>query len=299
MNDSILPNTKKCVHIVMTHGVLGIIACPMVDDNLVYSISKDEEEKFISVISNGNEGTVTKKLDKCGIKYKKIVWEDVVNRKYRPEDGYNIIILMLPLGLHAEPKKLKDAVEDYTRQFQPIVDGIGFYLGTCGNYNWDIPAWCSGNEMKPSATFRDKNGELCHDCVGVNIAGGPRYLELEKKYAGHLFMFPAMAVNYDEFMHADNEEAMRTEESITDEMREELGIEPGRDGYMRWLLRLGGYQYLLRIDTGLGDEKEYDEKVKEVSERTQLDIKVAEPGWADLQPTDDLYSECKSFLKQP
>lgn len=282
----------------MTHGTLGIIACPMVDDNLVYSLSKDDEEKFISVIANGNENTIVRKLDEHGIPYKKILWDDVANRNFRPQNGYNIIILMLHLGLHAEPKVLREAVENYAKQFQYVVDAIGFYLGTCGNYNWDPSSWCSDNGMKPSATFRDRNGELCHDCVGVNIAGGPRYLELEKKYAGHLFMFPAMAINYDEFMDADKEESMRLEASLTDEQREVLGIEPGKDGYMRWLLNLGGYQYILRIDTGIGNKKEFDDAIKDIAKRTRLEIKDAEPGWADLQPTDDLYAECKSLLPQ-
>ncbi len=280
----------------MTHGVLGIIACPMADDNLIYSLSKDKEEKSISIIANGNESSVRRKLDSSGISYEMIQWDDVAAGRYRPKDGYNIIILMLPLGLHAEPKKLKEAVENYAEQFQNAVDGIGFYLGSCGNYDWNMPLWCSSKGMKPSATFCDKNGELCHDCVGINIAGGPRYLELEKKYAGYLFVFPAMATNYDEFMRADNEESIRMEESITDEQREVLGIEPGKDGYMRWLLRLGGYQYILRIDTGLGDADEFERALKELSERTNLSIKDAEPGWADLQPTEDLYSKCKSFL---
>ena len=38
----------------MTKGILGLIACPMVDDNLVYSLSKDPEEKNIVIIDNDN-----------------------------------------------------------------------------------------------------------------------------------------------------------------------------------------------------------------------------------------------------
>ena len=85
-------------------------------------------------------------------------------------------------------------------------------------------------------------------------------------------------------------------QSHLDEMREALGIEPGRDGYMRWLLQLGGYENILKLDTGIGDREHWEDDLKKVSERTRLTIKEAEAGWATLQPTDDLYSKCKSML---
>ena len=205
-----------------------------------------------------------------------------------------MMILMLDLGLHSRPEVLKSAVENYTREMQPYADAFGFYLGTCGNFDWDIPGWCAKNGLKPAAMFCDGEGNLCHDCVGVNIAGGPKYNEMQKKYMGHLYIFPSMASNYDDFMNADHPDAM-AEESLTDDMREVLGIEPGRDGYMRWLLSLGDYKYILKLDTGIGNEH-FDEDLRKISERTRLKIKTAEEGWATLRSTDCLYTKCKSML---
>ncbi|MBE6528108.1 MAG: DUF1638 domain-containing protein [Thermoplasmata archaeon] len=282
----------------MTHGTLGLIVCPMVDDNLVYSLHKDPEQKNIIIVNNENTSSIKRKLTSMDIPFRMASWSEIASREYEPDpEQFNIIIYMTDLGLHSRPEELKSKVETIAEDLQPYVDGIGFYLGTCGNYEWNIPKWCEQKGMKPSAMFCDKNGCLCHDCVGVNIAGGPRYKDLQKKYTGHLYMFPAMANNYDEFMDADQAEAMATERSLTPEMREVLGIEPGRDGYMRWLLSLGGYEYILKIDTGIGDREHFDEDVQKVADRTHLKIKVADEGWADLQPTDDLYSKCKSFLK--
>lgn len=281
----------------MTSGVLGIILCPMVDDNLVYSITNDDEPKRIVVVTNGNEGSVSSKLSKATIPFETASWEDILSGSVKfDKSEYNLILHMIDLGLHARPEKLKEVVERLTGEMQPLVDAIGFYLGTCGNYDWNIPAWSDGMGYKPSAMFCDHNGCLCHDCVGINIGGGPRYNELQKEYMGHLYMFPAMATNYDEFMEADAANAEATEACLTDDIREVLGIEPGRDGYMRWLLSLGGYEYILRIDTGLGDKEEFDRDLKIVADRIRLKVKVAEDGWATLQPTDDLYAKCKSFL---
>ncbi|MBQ8179185.1 MAG: DUF1638 domain-containing protein [Candidatus Methanomethylophilaceae archaeon] len=281
----------------MISGILGMIVCPMVDDNLVYSLVKDDEPKRIVIVANGNEGSVATKLSKAGVPYETVSWDDVLSGSVVFDTGmYNLILYMIDLGLHSRPDELKRVVEGLTGEMQPYVDAIGFYLGTCGNYEWNIPAWSDGMGYKPSAMFCDRNGCLCHDCVGINIAGGPRYNELQSAYMGHLYVFPAMATNYDEFMEADQAEAAATEASLTDEMREVLGIEPGRDGYMRWLLSLGGYEYILKIDTGIGDRENFEADLQKVAAKTHLKIKEAEEGWATLQPTDDLYAKCKSFL---
>ena len=282
----------------MTHGVLGLIVCPMVDDNLVYSMKKDPEEKSVFIVQNKNNNSIRKKLDDAGIPYELVLWEDVLANRYEfDRTKFTMLIYMTDLGLHSRPEELKTTVEELATDMQPYVDGIGFYLGTCGNFDWNIPRWCDERGMKPSAMFCDKNGCLCHDCVGVNIAGGPKYAEMQQKYTGHLYIFPAMATNYDEFMEADQAESAATEASLTPEMREVLGIEPGRDGYMRWLLSLGNYEYILKLDTGIGDRESFERDLQSVSERTRLKIKVAEDGWVDLQPTDDLYAKCKSFLQ--
>ncbi|MBR7006550.1 MAG: DUF1638 domain-containing protein [Candidatus Methanomethylophilaceae archaeon] len=281
----------------MTNGVLGIIACPMVDDNLVYSLSKDPEEKDILIVDNKNNVSIRSKLDKAGIGYSVVSWDDLLSGKHSLDHGrFTILVYMTDLGLHAVPEVLKSTVESLATEMQPFVDAMGFYLGTCGNFEWNAPAWCKEKGYKPSATFCDRNGRLCHDCVGINIAGGPKYFEMQKRYPGHMYVFPAMATNWDAFNEADSANSAATEDSITPDMRESLGIEPGHDGYMRWLLSLGGYEHLLRLDTGIGDREAFDRDLQKVSERTRLTIRDAEDGWADLQPTDDLYAKCKSLL---
>lgn len=280
----------------MTKGVLGIVICPMLDDNLIYNLRNDGEDKDIFVVSNGSEEPVTRKMEKYGIPFVFLEENGLHEGFSLDRDKFSILIYAIDLGLHSKPEALKEKVEDIVTDIQPLVDAVGFYLGTCGNYEWDIPKWCRERGLKPSAMFCDSEGNLCHDCVGVNIAGGPKYYQLQKKYTGHIYMFPAMAVNKEAFMNADQADTIAATEKLTDEMREVLGIEPGRDGYMRWLLKLGGYEYLLRIDTGLGDPEEFDEAMETVKADWGLETKIAEEGWADLQPTIDIYSKCKSFL---
>ena len=261
----------------MTEGVLGIIGCPMLVDNLVWSLTHDPDEKDITIIDTGHEGPLREQLDARAIPYRTI--------------GE-----LMYLGLHSVPEELRSKTEDVATLMQPYVDAIGFYLGTCGTYHWDIPKWCEERGMKPAEMFRDRDGCPCDDCVGVCIGGGPRYLEMQKCYTGYLYMFPAMVANNDAFQMANNREYEDMMSHMTPEMMEVLGIEPGQDGYMRWLLSLGHYQHMLKLDNGIGDVGHYDEDLEKLRERNHLDIVVAEPGWATTQPTEDLYAKCKSML---
>lgn len=282
----------------MTEGVLGIIGCPMLEDNLIHCLKDDPDAKDIAIIENENIGPLRRKLEARGIPFRLVGMDDVLAGRYVPTEGaFNLLVYEFSLGKHAYPDKLKEDVEDVTGKLQPYVDAIGFYLGTCGNFDWDIPRWCESEGYKPSAMFCDADGNLCHDCVGVAIAGGPRYLEMEKRYPGCMFMFPSMVINYDEFMLANNRESVEATRRLTPDMMEALGIEPGEDGYMRWLLSLGNYRHLLKLDNGIGDEDGgFDEGLEKLKARMRLDVMDAEPGWASTQPTVDLYRKCKMML---
>ena len=269
----------------------------MLVDNLVWSLTHDPDEKDIAVIDTGNEGPLREQLDARSIPYRTIGEEDALSGGYVPTEGrFNLLVYLMDLGLHSVPEELRSKTEDVATRMQPYVDAIGFYLGTCGTYRWDIPGWCEQRGLKPSEMFRDCDGIPCDDCVGVNIGGGPRYLEMQKRYTGYLYMFPAMVANNDAFLRANNKEAEESMKHMTPEMMEILGIEPGQDGYMRWLLSLGHYQHMLKLDNGIGDVGHYDEGLEKLRERNRLDIVVAEPGWATTQPTEDLYAKCKSML---
>jgi hypothetical protein len=282
----------------MAKGILGVIICPMLDDNLVYSLDKDPERKDIVLANTGNQEPIVRRLERCGIPYRISGWDDIISGNAELDrEGFTVLVYSLNLGLHARPDVLRSRVESTAKEMQPVVDAIGFYLGTCGNEGWDIPAWCDSMGFKPSATFRDPQRNLCPDCVGVNIGGGPRYLELLKRYPKHIFVFPAFAVNKDEFNEANRAESEAAMDSLDEGMLRELGIEPGPNAYERWLLKTGGYEHYLRIETGLGDREEFEAALKELQGTSGLKERVPAESWGNLQPTDDLYSECKSFLR--
>ena len=105
----------------MTHGVLGLIVCPMVDDNLVYSLGKDPEEKNILIVDNEHNGSIKRKLDHDGTGYEIIDWKDVLSRNYVLDGNrFTIVVYMIDLGLHSKPDLLKSKVEELAKEVERL-----------------------------------------------------------------------------------------------------------------------------------------------------------------------------------
>ncbi len=73
------------------------------------------------------------------------------------------------------------------------------------------------------------------------------------------------------------------------------GVDPGSYGFSMWLLGLGHHEHMLKLDNGIGNEN-FDENLGKLKGCYQLDVLVAETGWATAQPTEDLYAKCKRTL---
>ncbi len=269
----------------MTKGTLGIIACPMLEDEFIHSIHTDEEPKHIMVVNTGHEGSLIRKLEIKGIPYDMIEEVDFMNGWVDMDrDAYNIVVFMNNLGLHAEPVWLKDFIQDQLVMLQGRVDALGLYYGLCGNHGWDITKWADEHVSYHVAVFRDCNGRVCDDCVGVAVGGLDGYKRLLKAHTGQLLLTPAVAMNWIDFM------------SCSDMTR---GVMPPSDDPMRSmkeLFEMCGYTTAAQIDTGLADRDEFDKAVKDIVDYMEFELVQASPDLVDRGPMDRIYAECKANL---
>jgi len=267
----------------MTKGTLGIIGCPILEDEIVYSLMSDAEEKDVYVIDTEPAHTLKNKLQLKGIKFTLIDEWDFDKRFYEIDDKrFNVIILMDKLGLHARPDFLRSTLEEQMTWYQDRFDSIALYYGMCGNAGWDVSEWASKKLRIPVFVFRDKNGEVCDDCIGVAVGGHTNYYRFVKKYTGMLFVTPAIAENWDLFS-------------------KELNFLKGFDALdihtIKEVFRLFGYKNMVKIDTGIGISGDTLEKgFAHVSEITGLAPVTAEQGWADMYPTERIYRDAKGAL---
>ena len=270
----------------MVKGTLGIIGCPVLEDEIIYALCKEKEEKRIFLVDTAPACTLKKKLEKKGIPFTLVGEWDFNNGQagIDRDKGFNIIIVMNKLGLHVWPDVLRKTLEDQILFCQNNFDAIALYYGMCGNAGWDISKWAAEKLDIPVFVARDKNEEVCDDCIGVAVGGHSRYCDFVKKYPGMLFVTPAMAGNWDEY---------------TKELDFTKGFEIMDIHTVKEVFALFGYSNMVKIDTGIGVKGEELEKGYErVSKETGLEPINADPEAVDLYPTERLYEDAKGALDQ-
>ena len=269
----------------MTVGTIGIIGCPILEDEIMYMISNDSEEKKIFLVDSHPAFSLKEKLESSGLPFTLIEeWNFETNDYNIDRSGsYNVIIMMNKLGLHSDPKYLRSTLEDQMKMYQNRFDAISLYYGMCGNGGWDVSEWAKDNLDVPVFVFRDKRGCVCDDCIGVAVGGPERYYQLVKKYAGMFFVTPAIAANWDEFAK---------------ELDFCKGFEIMDIFDVKGVFEVFGYKYAVKIDTGIGLREGFDEKCEYVADQTGLELITAEPGFTDLGPAKQLYNDTKSALEQ-
>lgn len=269
----------------MTKGRFCILACPMLEDEIVFSISHDDEPRRLIVIEDVNSKTIREKLEKKGIEFESVDEFDFMNDYLDIDpEGFTIIIRMNTMGLHSEPKKLKDYIQDELVMMQGRVDVVGLYYGMCGNFGWDVTKWAESNLDYPVYVFRDEKGRVCDDCVGVAVGGLEGYQRLLKNYTGMLLLTPAVSTNWEDFLIA-GQGGFKVMQSSGDPMKD-----------MKDLLLMCGYNSAVKIDTGLGDKEQFDKASKELTDYLGFKLYEAPPDFVDRGPMNRLYRQCKDHL---
>jgi hypothetical protein len=167
---------------------------------------------------------------------------------------------------------------------QNRVNAVALYYGMCGNAGWDVSKWASNELNIPVFVFRDKNEEVCDDCIGVAVGGHSRYYEFVKKYPGMLFVTPAIAENWNEF---------------SKELDMVKGFEIMDIHTVKGVFELFGYKYAVKIDTGIGiTGDELEEGCRRLSEETGLEFKTSAPEFVNMYPTERIYRDAKNALKE-
>jgi hypothetical protein len=269
----------------MTAGTLGIIGCPTLEDEIIYALNRETDEKKVFLVDTPPVGTLKRKLERKGIPFS-LVSEWDLNNGYAGidrENGFNIVVFMNKLGLHKEPKFLRETLEDQLRFYQSKFDVIALYYGMCGNAGWDVSDWASKTLDVPVFVFRDENEDVVDDCIGVAVGGHSRYCEFVKKYTGMLLVTPAIAGDWD---------------GQCGELNFTKGWEQMDIHTVKEVFEIFGYKYAVKIDTGIGiTGEEFDKGCEYLSESTGLKLVTVEPGWVNLYPTERIYRDAKSALR--
>ncbi|MGD1060983.1 MAG: DUF1638 domain-containing protein [Methanomassiliicoccales archaeon] len=258
-------------------GCLGIVGCPILEDEIVHSVLRDTDIANVVVIENDDSRNLLRKLRKAGTKAKvSSIKESELDAL--PQDGFNLLVLMKSMALHEDPLILRREVAKAVELIGPKCRSIMLFYGLCGNafkHLTEIEA-----ETKHQLTLlTDEQGRPVDDCIAAVLGGTDGYYSLLKRYPGVFYLTPAWAENWRELIF---------------KMELTRGVDKGDLSMLKWMFDTAGYKKALTLDTGLGDCEVFEEKVEDFVREFHFERASLEKEFITLEAVDRSYDRAKS-----
>ncbi len=232
--------------------LLGIPACKILQDEIVWLLANDIDVDNIVVIASNNIREFIEKLDKQQLSYDVIPFEKLTSTLWdHGQEQFTVIVDLLDPGLHAFPKKLRSRLYERIGQMTSLFDGILIFYGLCGNV--------LGNAEEELGTIdcivrilRDNEQNIVDDCIGATVGGRRQYRKLLKTHARQpaFFFTPMYANSWKEILDfekydPDPLKALEMAKMVND---------------------CAGYSRVAKVSTGLEYVKDIDTKIKEFAD---------------------------------
>lgn len=262
-----------------SEGRLGIVGCPVLEDEIVNLLGQDDGLVDIFVVEDEHSRNLLRKLRPFRPDVRPIKEEDV--NELPDSDGRSVLVWMKSMGLHEEPKDLGKEVARTVKVIEDGCSAILLFYGLCGNAFKDMNLLFE-EVRKPVVILTDDKGQTVDDCIAVPLGGTEGYLRLLKRYAGVFYMTPAWAEHW---------------RDLINKMDFTKGTLMGDLEMMKMLFEMAGYNRVLRIDTGLGDREHFHERVREFSKEFNFKEVDLEPGFVSTKVSEDAYQKCLELLE--
>jgi hypothetical protein len=203
---------------------LSIIACGMLEDELVHVLSRDNDLQQLIVVENRESLGLLRKLrlrncnprtaflDRVSMLIKeqsksnfKISSRYLTGfpllkkffRKKECKEKISVVVNILSLGLHANLEILKTEVYRNIREMASFSDRILVFYGTCGHALGKLEEDLS--DLQCQLFFlKDRNGEIIEDCISLALGGNEAYAEVMTEFQGKgtIYLTPMWASNW-------------------------------------------------------------------------------------------------------
>ncbi|AKB50984.1 hypothetical protein MSBRW_1731 [Methanosarcina barkeri str. Wiesmoor] len=258
-------------------SVLSIVACGMLEDELVHVLSKDRDLQQLIVVENRESSGFLRKLrlrncnprtaflDRVPMLLKgrsnpgfivpsrflsslPILKKFCKRRKLRKD--ISVVVNLLSLSLHTDLEILKAEVYRNIYEMASFSDRILVFYGVCGHALGKLEEDLSDLEC-PLFFLKDKNGEIIEDCISLALGGNKAYARTMTKFQGMgtIYLTPMWASSW-----------------------KKLGNEKSNRDFNKHYLKNPLYCLAAKIDGGLVDEQEFNSNVKEFA--CTFDMKV-------------------------
>lgn len=209
--------------------VLSIVACEMLEDELVYVLSEDPDIRQLYLVENTNSFSLTRKLKSKGLrplifpfdslsvivaKNDRSTFSELISRfsklsffknihntlKVGKSKQLIVVVNLLPKDLHADLERLHSEVYHNAREMAEFSDAVLLFYGKCA-YSSE-----SGSRLKsldcPVYFLNDKK-DVAEDCISVALGGNSSYAETKDRWAGKgsFYATPMWVSSFQEWMN--------------------------------------------------------------------------------------------------
>lgn len=281
--------------------VLSIIACQMLEDELVYVLSTDQELKKLFVIENSQSISFIRKLTSKNCRFKLLPLDNassvlkkinssmstkipnflvklplfgkLINDNNEKCRGITTLVVnILKFGLHVDCEFLRSEIYRSIREMAEFSDGILLFYGNCGHSLKSLEADFKGLDCY-FYFLKDKKGDIVEDCISVALGGNDNYAKTMQTgtNTGMFYLTPMWAFNWKEMI----------KESV------------GSYDFNKSALKSPLYQKLdkkvIKINNGISKGEEFDKKVLEFARTFDMHI-VEMEGSMDIARESYLYA---------
>ncbi|HET8685643.1 MAG TPA: DUF1638 domain-containing protein [Methanosarcina sp.] len=248
--------------------VLSIIACEMLEDELVYVLSKDHDLNQLIIVESRQSFRLVRKLksrncqslifplDRIPTFLKEANYsvssnllrlllkfpffkKTPPNTREKNKEKTTVVVNTLKLGLHADCQLLMSEISQNIRKMAGFSDGILLFYGNCGHSMRNTEA--DFKDLHCSLYFlKDEKGGIVDDCISVALGGNDNYAEVLQSGngTGMIYLTP---------MWASSWKQMRTQSSGTSDFNE---------GFLK-----RHYRKVVKISNDISIGSEFDKNV--------------------------------------
>ncbi len=215
--------------------VLSIIACEMLEDELVYVLSKDHDLNQLIVVESRQSFRLIRKLKSRNCQPRlfpleriptflkeandsvfmnplrlliKFSFFEKIHHNIREKNKEKTIVVVntLKLGLHSDCQLLRSEIYQNIRKMADFSDGILIFYGNCGHSLRNTEA--DFKDLHCSLYFlKDEKGDVVDDCISVALGGNDTYAEVMQSGngTGMIYLTPMWASSWKEMRMESND----------------------------------------------------------------------------------------------
>jgi hypothetical protein len=261
----------------MRSGILGIVGCQALEDEMAYVVAHDEDIKRVMIIDATQEKTIADKIRVMAPNKMVMSFAEGFDvKEFQTTQDISVIIWLKSIGLHQSPPLLREEVMKAVNSLESLSKSVLLFYGQCGSAFRNMEIIKQGVHV-PLTMLHDGDGSLIDDCYGTTLGGKEEYRLFLVNQPGPAYVINTMwAANWRHFMY---EMQMLRDPNNLDEVKD--------------IFKFMDYRKVVGLNTGLMEQSAFDSRLEEFAQLFGLE---AENRRCTLKIVESSYKEAKRYL---